>query len=214
MIDEMTEQKLIPTFLKDILNILLFIILVAIGVVVINSFIFRSFNVEGPSMEKTLYTGDKLIVNKLPVTFDHIKGKKYIPPRGQVIVFKNPLYESMKADEYIVKRVIGLPGEKVVVQGSKITVYNKSNPKGFNPDDLTKDTEGSPTAGDFEGTVGKDEIFVSGDHRQKIPGSGENGGSIQYYSLDSRNGLGMIPIDHIVGPVGLRIFPFQDIRTF
>ena len=106
MIDEMTEQKLIPTFLKDILNILLFIILVAIGVVVINSFIFRSFNVEGPSMEKTLYTGDKLIVNKLPVTFDHIKGKKYIPPRGQVIVFKNPLYESMKADEYIVKRVI------------------------------------------------------------------------------------------------------------
>jgi signal peptidase I len=214
MIEKMTKDTTGSTFWKDVLNIGVFIVLVAVGVMIINAFIFRSFNVEGPSMEKTLYTGDKLIVNKIPVTIDHLQRKTYIPPRGQVIVFKNPLYESMRADEYIVKRVIGLPGDKVIVRDGNITVFNTSHPNGFNPDTKTHDTEGSPTAGDFEGTVGKNELFVSGDHRQKVPGSGENGRSTQYYSLDSRNGLGMLPLKDVVGPVGIRIFPFQNIRTF
>lgn len=187
---------------KDIANILLFIVLVICGVMFINSFIFRSFNVEGPSMETTLYTGDKLIVNKLPVTLEHIQGKTYQPLRGQVIVFKNPQFAAMQADEYIVKRVIGLPGERVVVSNGKVTVYNKTRPKGFSPDALTNDTEGSPTSGDVDRTVPEGELFVSGDHRQ------------DNYSLDSRNGLGTIPLDDVVGPVGIRLFPFQNLRTF
>ncbi len=194
-----TTQK---SVLKDIGNLIVFVVLVAAGVMFINAFIFRSFNVEGPSMESTLYTGDKLIVNKLPVTFDHIRGKDYVPARGQVIVFKNPLYSSMRADEYIVKRVVGLPGEKVIVRDGIVTVYTASKPEGFSPDGLTADKEGSPTSGDIVRTVPEGELFVIGDHRQ---------GS---FSLDSRNGLGTVPLDNVVGPVGVRLFPFQSIRTF
>ncbi len=188
--------------LKDITGIVVFVIFVILGVILINAFIFRTFNVEGPSMERTLYTGDKLIVNKIPVTLAHIQGKAYQPDRGQVIVFKNPEFEMMGRDEFIVKRVIGLPGERVTVSKGKVTVYNKTHPHGFNPDTLTQDKEGSPTSGDVDRTVPKDELFVMGDHRQ------------DNFSFDSRNGLSTIPLDDVVGPVGLRLFPFQNIRIF
>lgn len=187
---------------KDIFGVISFIVLVVAGVFIINTFLFRSFNVEGPSSEPTLYTGDKLIVNKIPVTIAHLERKNYQPPRGQFIVFKNPLFGSTHSDEYIVKRVVGLPGEKVEVLKGKVTVFNKQHPKGFNPDALTKDKEGSPVSGDIIETVPKDELFVIGDHR------------VGNFSYDSRNGLGTIPLNDVVGPVSLRIFPFQKFRSF
>ena len=194
----------IPTFVKDIFGIIMFVILVIAGVIFINSFIFRSFNVEGPSMEKTMFTGDKLIANKIPSTISHIQGKEYEPERGQIIVFKNPEYSLRFAnkDEYIVKRVVGLPGDTVHVAGGKVSIVNQTSPEGFDPDALTKDKEGAPTSGDVISKVPKGEVFVMGDHRQGN------------YSLDSRSGLGTIPYEDIVGPVTMRLFPFQDFRWF
>ena len=194
----------IPTFVKDIFGIIMFVILVIAGVLFINSFIFRSFNVEGPSMEKTMFTGDKLIANKIPSTISHIQGKEYEPERGQIIVFKNPEYSLRFAnkDEYIVKRVVGLPGDTVHVAGGKVSIVNQTSPEGFDPDALTKDKEGAPTSGDVISKVPKGEVFVMGDHRQGN------------YSLDSRSGLGTIPYEDIVGPVTMRLFPFQDFRWF
>lgn len=190
------------SLIRDLAGIILFLVLVFVGYLIINAFIFRSFNVEGPSMEKTMYTGDKLVVNKVPVTLARLQNKKYVPERGQVVVFSNPDYSLMGRDEYIVKRVVALAGEKVVVAGGHVTVFNKEHPDGFNPDKLTTDKEGSPTTGDVIRTVPRGEIFVMGDHRA------------DNFSFDSRNGLGTIPLEDVVGPVGLRIFPFQDFRTF
>jgi len=189
-------------FAKDVLGIIIFIICVIIGTVVINTFVFRSFNVVGPSMETTLYTGDRLIVDRLPVTWAQLQNKSYVPKRGQVIVFKNPQYTQGIEDEYIVKRVIAFPGERVVLQDGSYTVYNDVNPTGFNPDDNNHGEPGSPTTGEVDEVVPEGEIFVSGDHR-----TGN-------FSYDSRNGLGTIPYYDIVGPVNVRIFPFNKIRTF
>ena len=190
-----------PLF-KDILGLIIFAICVFAGTIFINSFIFRSFNVEGPSMEKTLYTGDRLIVNRLPVTWAQLQNKSYIPERGQVIVFKNPLFTGGSTDEYIVKRVIAFPGERVVLKDGNYTVYNVDHPGGFNPDDQNHGEPGSPTSGEVDTTVTEGTLFVSGDHRE---------GSFSY---DSRNGLGLIPFYDVIGPVGIRIFPFTGIRTF
>ena len=55
--------------------------------------------------------------------------------------------------------------------------------------------------GSVDTTVPENEIFVIGDHR-----NGE-------FSLDSRNGLGTIPLYDIVGPVALRVYPFDKIST-
>jgi len=188
--------------MKDVVGIVVFITCVVIGTVLINTYVFRSFNVVGPSMETTLFTGDRLIVDRLAVTAAQVQNKAYIPNRGQVIVFKNPHYSAGIEDEYIVKRVIGLPGERVVLKDGVYTVYNQANPNGFNPDDKNHGEPGSPTSGEVDTTVPDGEIFVSGDHRQGN------------YSYDSRNGLGTIPLYDIVGPVSFRVFPFNKVRSF
>jgi signal peptidase I len=189
-------------WLKDFGGLLFFVVAVLIGTVLINTFVFRSFNVEGPSMEKTLFTGDRLIVDRLPVTWAELQNKQYVPDRGQVIVFKNPQFTAGNPDEYIVKRVIAFPGERVVLADGHYTVYNSANPNGFNPDDANHGEPGSPTTGNVDVTVPTGTLFVSGDHRQGN------------YSYDSRNGLGYIPFYDVVGPVAMRIFPFTAIRTF
>lgn len=193
-------------FFKDVLSITIFIVSVLIGTLLINSFIFRTFNVLGPSMESTLYTGDRLIVNRLPVTWAQLQNKQYVPQRGQIIVFKNPRYNTGTGEEYIVKRVIAFPGERVTVNDGVLTVYNGEHPEGFHPDDAQKNDAGSHpgsySSGSVDTVVSDGTLFVAGDHR------------IGSYSFDSRSGLGLIPYYDVVGPVGLRIWPLNKIRTF
>ena len=191
--------------LKDLLSLAIFVVCVIIGTIIINTFVFRSYNVVGPSMETTMYTGDRLIVNRLPVTWSSILGKPYLPERGQVIVFRNPHFSRGIEDEYIVKRVIGLPGEHVTLQNGHYVIYNTEHPEGFNPDDDNNGEPGSPTSGTADVVVPEDQIFVSGDHRQ---------GTFSYDSRNGDQGMGTIPLYDVVGPVGMRIFPFDKIRTF
>lgn len=187
---------------KDFWGLVLFLFLVLIGTLLINNFVFRSFNVLGPSMEPTLHTGDRLIVNRLPITWSMLKFQPYTPKRGEVIVFKNPRFTAGSEDEYIVKRVIAFAGERVVVKNGILTVYNGAHPAGFDVDKTFKDPPGTPTSGETNTVVSEGTIFVSGDHRE-----GE-------FSYDSRNGLGLIPLYDIIGPVCVRIFPFTSIRLF
>lgn len=189
--------------LRDGLNFVVFIVLVLIGTIFINTFVFRSFNVVGPSMETTMYTGDRLIVNRLPVTWAQLNQRPYVPERGQIIVFRNPQFVDGGRDEFIVKRVIGFPGERVVVQNGEIRVFNEEHPGGLNPDELDlKGTPGSPTSGEVDTVVPEKTLFVVGDNRQGN------------FSADSRSHLGTIPYFDVVGPVGLRIWPITSIDTF
>lgn len=210
----------LPNWFRDIVSIALFIVVIVIGAWLINTFVFQSFNVVGPSMEPTLEgegSSDRLIVNRIPVTAAKVAGKTYEPGRGEIIVFKNPNHDPILGgnDEYIVKRVIGLPGERVTVNKCELKVYNDDNPDGFNPypsfDNLASNDKDINTCVDGDGTdvtVPKGQIFVVGDHRV-----GEN-------SMDSRNAggsrasLGTIPMDDIVGPVSIRIWPLNKFKFF
>lgn len=192
--------------LKDAFNFGLFILLVFIGTLIINTFVFRSFSVLGHSMDNTLANGERLIVNRLPITAAQLSNKQYFPERGEIIVFKNPRYIPGSPDEYIVKRVIAYPGERVTVDNGVLTVYNAEHPTGYQPDDeWRKDGVGpqSPTSGEgVDITVPDGTVFVSGDNR-----IGNN-------SYDSRSGLGTVPTFDIVGPVSFRIFPFTKMTSF
>lgn len=189
-------------FAKDIISLGIFIVCVVIGTILINTFVFRSFNVEGASMENTMHTGDRLIINRAIVTVSQLKNEQYVPERGQVIVFKNPIYAGDGENEHLVKRVIGLPGERVVLKDGQFTVYNEEHPDGFNPDETSHGEPQQPTDGETDVVVPDGDIFVSGDHRQ------------EGFSFDSRNGLGTVPLYDVVGPVSFRLFPFTQIRGF
>jgi signal peptidase I len=186
---------------SDLLGVLVFLIVVVIGVFVINIAIFRSYSVTGPSMEPTFFTDDRIIVNRLPVTWSILQGKQYVPTRGQIIVFENPIHNSGEEDKFIVKRVIGFPGERVTIRDCEILVFNDEYTNGFNPyDDL--DIRPDCVSGDVDQEVSDSSLFVIGDNR--------NG----RHSLDSRSGLGLIPYNRVVGPVSMQIYPFNKIRFY
>lgn len=166
-------------------------------VAVLNAWVVQLYQVDGPSMQTTLYTGDTLLVNKLPKTFSQLTQREYVPKRGQVIIFtkeRNVLFEPVEADAptYIVKRVIGLPGDLVVINGSTIKVYTKDKPNGFNPDTDQHWTE-SIQPGMYDQvtiTLQPDEIFVVGDNRPE--------------SIDSRT-YGAVKLDELVGQAVLHV---------
>lgn len=182
-------------------TVLLFLIAPAIALF-LTFFVIRSYEVDGPSMNNTLHHGDLLILNKLPKTIAGITGHPYIPKRYEVIIFTRPEISLSGVPEtrQLVKRVIALPGERVVVKNGKVTVYNEQFPKGFDPDKNQPHGENfDTTTGNVDVTVNQDEIFVMGDNRGN--------------SLDSRM-FGPIKQDDIVGELAVRIFPLNKLRAF
>lgn len=218
IINGMEEMK--PMFfqkhplLKDALSLIAFIFCVVVGTMFLNAFVFRSYNVVGSSMENTLLQDDRVIVNRLAVSWAHFIGQEYVPERGQIIVFANGAASGALtcdapdniADQYIIKRVIAFPGERVVVKDFVMTIYNDEHPEGFVYDDEWRvDENNGPkkeVSGDVDMVVPEGELFVSGDNREGLS------------SKDSRNGLGTVPYCRIVGPVVMRIFPLNRFRLF
>lgn len=221
-----------PTFfqkhplVKDVLSLVIFVVAIVVGATFLDTFVYRSYNVIGGSMENTLHENDRVLVNRLAVSLAHLAGQEYVPERGQIIVFAaedKELVRSLKAqgvenpmtckepsnsdEQYIIKRVIAFPGERVTVKDGVLKVYNEEHPDGFVYDDEYRSedkTEGPKLQvdGEVDMVVPEGELFVSGDNRE---------GS---HSWDSRNGLGTIPYCRIVGPVFFRLFPFDKIRGF
>ncbi|HEX9153692.1 MAG TPA: signal peptidase I, partial [Candidatus Saccharimonadales bacterium] len=168
----------------------------------LTAFVFQSYQVDGPSMETTLFNGDRLVVLKVPRTWSRITGNAYVPNRGDVIIFHESEMSSFGQDsnKQLIKRVIALPGERIVVKNNKATVYNKANPKGFQPDQtLPYGSVIENTTGDIDKVVEKNHIFVLGDNRDN--------------SLDSR-AFGAVNTKDIVGKLILRVWPAGDMKAF
>jgi signal peptidase I len=174
-------------------------ILVAVFIIM---FVFRSYQVDGPSMQSTLQNADKLIIWKVPRTWSDITGHPYIPKRGDIVVFtETGLSEFGQQDKkQLIKRVIGLPGDRVVVKDGVITIYNKENPNGFQPDKTLPYGKNIPqTSGNIDLTLGPKQLFVCGDNRPD--------------SLDSRS-FGPINANQVVGQLVVRLFPLNKAKAF
>lgn len=185
---------------KNIASTVAILAIAPILAIFITIFVFQSYEVYGMSMETTLQNGDRLIVQKLSKNWSRLRGKDYIPQRHEIVVFDKPAFISGSSGDvdHLIKRVIGLPGERVVLSNGKYTIYNEEQPEGFDPDagqEYAKDILNTP--GEVDITVGQKEIFVSGDNRSN--------------SLDSRN-FGAINIDSITGIATIRFVPVDAFR--
>jgi signal peptidase I len=169
-------------FLKDTLSI----VLTAVAVLLFIVYIGSVQQVVGPSMEPTLKEGDILILNKIGYKLFDVK-------RFDVVAVKT------NTSKYFVKRVIGLPGDKIEYIDNVLHI----NGKGYKESFLAKDTI---TENFSIKDLGYDEIpedmyLVLGDNRSN--------------SDDSRNPkIGLIKKDEILGKSSLRIFPFKNFGLF
>lgn len=170
-------------------------------VLVLHNFVFQAYHVLGTSMVPTLHETDYLIVSKLSDTAAMVQstfGKKtdYIPARGKIIVFHYP----QDVSKVFVKRVVGLPGDRVVIKNGTVSIVNETNKNGFNPD-TSYELSSTNTLIDTDETVQPGNVFVLGDNR--TPGG----------SFDSRE-WGQLPSSYIIGDAVLRLLPLKDTKVF
>lgn len=198
----MTVQKAKDYFQshKDLISTILVLVSAPLLAWILTLFVFQSYVVEGSSMETTLQNKDRLIVAKYKRTMSKITSGEYIPKRYEVIVFNhhNDTWGfSSGEDKQLIKRVIGLPGDRVVIKEGVVTVFNKENPDGMFVDRIGPENETqnvNVTAGNFDETISTGQLFVMGDNRAN--------------SLDSRV-FGTISSDDIVGRAMYRVYPFD-----
>lgn len=163
-------------------EVFIFILIAVCIVLPFRILVAEPYIVSGASMDPTFTTGDYLIVDKLSYNFTE-------PKRNSVVVFKFPTETSRN----LIKRIIGLPGDTVSVDGTTITITNTENPNGFVLDESYL-VHNQPNK--FSETLGADEYFVMGDNRPA--------------SYDSR-AWGKLPRNDILGRPLIRLYPFSEI---
>jgi signal peptidase I len=192
-----------PDNIRSIISTIAILLVAPIIAIVLTLFVFQSYQVNGESMETTLQNNDRLIIWKVPKTIAKITGHAYVPHRGDIIVLHDDnLAKYGDAGKQIIKRVIGLPGEKIVIKNNTVTIYNSQHPDGFQPDKTLPYGESTTipsTDGNINMTIPAGQVFVMGDNRGN--------------SLDSR-ALGPVPVQNIIGKLALRILPFTKMEVF
>jgi signal peptidase I len=171
----------VSSFLWELARVVIIAFVVMVG---FRYFIAEPFIVSGSSMVPNYHNREYLVVNKLEYRFKE-------PQRGDVIVFRYPKDPS----QYFIKRIIGLPKEKVKVDAGRVMVYNEEYPEGKVLDEPYLSNQ-DVTFGKSEiVSLGSDEFYVLGDNRLA--------------SSDSRV-WGILPREDLVGEAWLRVFPLNS----
>lgn len=168
--------------IKEICSTLLYILIVLAGTWLLITFVGQRTQVSGASMEPTLHHGDNLIVDKLSYRLQD-------PERFDIVVF--PFH--YEDHTYYIKRIIGMPGETVQIDGDG-TIYINGE---VLEESYGKEPILNPGIAAEEITLGPDEYFVLGDNRNN--------------SSDSRDpSVGNIHRDEIIGKAWVRIWPLNQ----
>lgn len=175
--EEMQKTEGRPSIWHELWEVVQTLLLAAILYFAIDA-VFDRVRVENVSMETTLMPGDVLVVNKLAYKLGDYQ-------TGDIVTFHNPNNE----EEDFIKRLIGKPGDTVVVSGGKVSVNGVAL--------VEKYISGPP---DYEGewVVPEDAVFVLGDNRNQ--------------SSDSHS-WGFVPVNDVIGKAIFVYWPMDAITA-
>lgn len=165
------------------------VVIIALAIVApIRLFIFQPFIVKGASMEPSFHGGDYLIVDEISYRFNE-------PQRGEVVVFKYPLDKSQR----FIKRIVGLPGEKVDIDKGRVIITSPLGEKIFLNEIYITTPLTEMQLENSSLTLGENEYYVLGDNRT--------------HSFDSRS-WGVLKREDIIGKAIFRAWPPLDVSVF
>ena len=169
---------------KEVISTIIYLIILCAAVYLILHYVGQRTVVRGDSMDRTLSDGQNLIMDKISYRF-------HDPERYDIVIFPGP--EEYGEHPYYIKRIIGMPGEKVQIKDGKVYINDK---------ELKSDVYGITDSIDEAGivqeplTLGSDEYFCLGDNRP--------------VSYDSRyEEVGPVHRSEIIGKVWIRIWPLN-----
>ncbi|NTU99291.1 signal peptidase I [Candidatus Falkowbacteria bacterium] len=180
---------MIKDFFIFVFELVKIVVISLVIIIPIRYFLIQPFYVKGASMEPNFYDKEYLIIDEITYRFE-------TPKRGDIVVFRYP----QDPQEYFIKRVIALPGEKVQLKNGDVYVFNKDNPDGFKLDEAYLPA-GLKTYALSEDpvTVTDNQFFVLGDNRNS--------------SRDSRY-FGPVNKSFFIGKVLFRGWPFDRVKVF
>lgn len=189
---DMGRQSIVPRFSESVSSFVIEVakvVVISLAIIIpIRYFLIQPFYVKGASMEPNFYDNEYLVV-------DEISYRLGQPHRGDVVVLRNPRHES----DFFIKRIVGLPGERIQIIDGHIAVFNDTYPQGMILDESGYLASSVKTSGNQTATLKSDEYFVLGDNRDS--------------SLDSRY-FGPIVRKEIVGRTWIRAWPIGRMAVF
>ena len=172
--------------LFEVVETLVLTVVIFLG---IQTFVAQPYKVQQTSMENTLLPEQYVLVDKLTPRWSPYT-------RGDIVVFDPPETWASGGGVPFIKRVIGLPYDKVELKGGRVYVNDIELEEPYlYPNDGSDAEPTEPTIGGAtDWIVPPGDLFVMGDHRQD--------------SADSRT-FGPIEISHVIGRAWLRYWPFD-----
>lgn len=164
------------------------VVIISLAIIIpVRYFLIQPFYVKGASMEPNFYDHEYLIIDELSYRLSE-------PERGDIVVFRYP----NDPRQYFIKRIIGMPGERVVISGGKVMVHNAAHPDGVTIDESSY-LGTLATMGQKDVTLGAEQYYLLGDNRPS--------------SLDSRI-FGPVPRSFLIGKVWFRGWPPEKVKLF
>lgn len=181
--EENSPEKGKGSFLKELL---VYAVIIVLCITVVPRYVIQRTEVQGDSMKDNLHDEENLLVEKVSYYFKD-------PERFDIITFYP---QGREEEEYYIKRVIGLPGERIQISGNTIYINGKVLEEHYGREPMV-----DAGIAEEEIKLGDDEFFVLGDNRN--------------HSMDSRDGeaVGVVKKKNIDGHAILRIYPFSRFGT-